>query len=222
MPLTMNVSRRTIQKARVVLDKGVPELQAAVEAGQVSVSAASEVAKMPASRQREIVARGPEAVVAAAKKSKSYIRPRGAGNPANHQPEETEHERDLKIQRRCWEATCPSARREFLSDIADEILAQALSGTPNEICEAILSHLGVDETKKILRALDKRLRNIKLDCLACGGTGFAPVRLTTACGIPLFGGSSRMKCDCSPTMQRMASATERKVPPNEAKAHRAA
>lgn len=35
----LNVSRRTIQKARVVLEKGVPELQAAVEAGHVSVSA---------------------------------------------------------------------------------------------------------------------------------------------------------------------------------------
>jgi len=56
--------------ARVVLDKGIPELQAAVETGQVSVSAASEVAEMPANRQRELVASRPKAVVAAAKNRK--------------------------------------------------------------------------------------------------------------------------------------------------------
>jgi hypothetical protein len=90
----LNVGRRTIQRARVVLEKGIPELQAAVEAGQVSVSAASEVAKMPANRQREIVASGPKAVVAAAKKTKrkraprraalrgGSRRPRTTGNPA--------------------------------------------------------------------------------------------------------------------------------------------
>ena len=72
-------------------------------------------------------------------------------------------------------------------------LAQVLEGTPAKIGEALLSHLGVDQAKKVVRALDKRLRNVKPDCLACRGTGFAPVRFTTACGIPLFGGNSRMK-----------------------------
>jgi len=128
----LNVSRRTIQKARVVLEKGVPELQAAVEAGTVSVNAASEVAKMPSSRQRELVASGPKAIVAAAKKKKRR-RPNGAGAAAANNTPETEHERDLRILRSCWECTCPSARPEFLEDVADEIRDYQLLGTPDEI-----------------------------------------------------------------------------------------
>jgi hypothetical protein len=115
----LNVSRRTIQKARIVLDRGVVELQAAVEAGHVSVSAASEVARMPANRQREIVASGPKAVVAAARKK--HRRAHGAAATAGTYQPETEHERDLRILRSCWEATCPSARREFLLGIQYEI-----------------------------------------------------------------------------------------------------
>jgi hypothetical protein len=53
-------------------------------------------------------------------------------------------------------------------------LAQDLVGTPDDICEAILRRLGVDQARKVARALDKRLRNIKPDCPACRGTGFAP------------------------------------------------
>ena len=190
----LNVSRRTIQKARVVLDKGVPELQAAVESGQVSVSAASEVAKMPASRQSEIVAGGRKSIVAAAKKNKRRRAAPGSVAAAAHYQPETEHERDLRILQSCWDASCPSARPEFLSDIADEILVLALFGTPNEICEAILSRLGVDQTKKVVRALDKRLGNIKQDCRYCEGTGFRPAQLFTPCGSPL--GPERFPCDC--------------------------
>src|SRR5262245_16323379 len=42
----LNVSRRTVQNARTIREKGIPELQAAVAANQVSLSAASQVAKM--------------------------------------------------------------------------------------------------------------------------------------------------------------------------------
>jgi len=63
----MNVSGRTVQKARVVVERGIPELQRAVEGGRVSVSAAEEVARRPEEQQREIVMRGDKAIVAAAR-----------------------------------------------------------------------------------------------------------------------------------------------------------
>jgi hypothetical protein len=75
-------------------------------------------------------------------------------------------------------------------------LAQALIGPPSEIAEEVLHHLGVDQTKKLVRELENRLRNIKADCPACQGTGFAPVHYTTACGMPL--GQGKVSCDCSP------------------------
>jgi hypothetical protein len=40
----VNVSRRSVQRARVVHDKGIPELQALVVAGKVSLNAASAAA----------------------------------------------------------------------------------------------------------------------------------------------------------------------------------
>lgn len=54
----LNVSRRTVQTAKSVLEQGTPELISAVESGKVSVSAAADVAQLPKEKQAEIVARG--------------------------------------------------------------------------------------------------------------------------------------------------------------------
>lgn len=64
----LNVGRRSVQRAREVLDQGAPELIAAVERGQVSVSAAADVAELPKGEQREIVARGEKQILEAAKR----------------------------------------------------------------------------------------------------------------------------------------------------------
>lgn len=53
----LNVSRRTVQYAREVLDEGIPELVAKVDRGEVSVTAAADLAGLPQTEQREIVAR---------------------------------------------------------------------------------------------------------------------------------------------------------------------
>jgi hypothetical protein len=72
---------------------------------------------------------------------------------------------------------------------------EVLQGSPAEICEAILYELGPDQARKIARAFDKRLSAMKPDCPACQGTGFQPIRYSTACGMPI--GQGRVKCDCS-------------------------
>ena len=73
-------------------------------------------------------------------------------------------------------------------------LAQALTGTPKQVAEAILAHLGPRDARRVLRALDKRLSAIKPDCEGCGGTGFMPVIFSTPCGMPI--GPGRHPCDC--------------------------
>jgi hypothetical protein len=58
----LNVSRRAVQQATVVRDHGTPALITQVEAGQVSVSAAAEVARLPEVAQIATVEAGPDAV----------------------------------------------------------------------------------------------------------------------------------------------------------------
>jgi len=65
-----NVSPRTVETAAKVIKTGTPELIAAVEAGTVTVSAAADVATLPAEEQRDAVAGGKDAVKAATKKAR--------------------------------------------------------------------------------------------------------------------------------------------------------
>jgi N6-adenosine-specific RNA methylase IME4/ParB-like chromosome segregation protein Spo0J len=67
----LNVGERSVARAREVQDRGAPELQRAVERGEVSVSAAADVATLPVAAQREIVARGEREILAAAKEIRS-------------------------------------------------------------------------------------------------------------------------------------------------------
>ena len=63
----LNVSRRSVFTAAKVLDKGAPELVAAVDAGQVAVSTAALVAGLPVEEQVEVVARGEREILAKAR-----------------------------------------------------------------------------------------------------------------------------------------------------------
>lgn len=63
----LNVSVASVERASTVIEKGAPELIAAVEAGEVSVSAAADVATLPKQEQVEIVARGEKEILQAAK-----------------------------------------------------------------------------------------------------------------------------------------------------------
>lgn len=63
----LNVGERTVARAREVQEHGTPELITAVERGSVSVSAAADVATLPASEQAEIVARGEREILLKAK-----------------------------------------------------------------------------------------------------------------------------------------------------------
>jgi hypothetical protein len=76
-----------------------------------------------------------------------------------------------------------------------ELGEAVIDGNAKEACDAILIHLGVDQTKRVVRALNERLRNIKRDCRGCEGTGFALYSSFTACRMPI--GQVRLPCDCA-------------------------
>lgn len=63
----LNVSERSVRTAKSVIDHGTPALVAAVDQGDVSVSAAAAVATLPVHEQAALVAEGPAAVKAKAR-----------------------------------------------------------------------------------------------------------------------------------------------------------
>lgn len=63
----LNVSVPSVQRATVVRDHGIPELQEKVATGKVAISTAADVARLPQAEQSEIVAKGEKEILARAK-----------------------------------------------------------------------------------------------------------------------------------------------------------
>ncbi len=78
----LGVSLRNVQRARVVIDHGDPELVAAVECSEASLSAAAAVASLPVDEQIDAVRSGKVAAVA-----KRLRRPATIVGEARHEPE---------------------------------------------------------------------------------------------------------------------------------------
>ena len=81
----LSVSERTVNAAVKVKDEGALELVRAVESGAASVSAAAQVATLPIEEQREIVAKGSQAIVEAAKAVREGKSPHVAHNSGNNE-----------------------------------------------------------------------------------------------------------------------------------------
>ena len=70
----LNVAARSVGRARVVQQQGVPELVEAVDSGAVAVSTAAEVATLPGAEQVEVVALGDVEILKRAKEIKTARR----------------------------------------------------------------------------------------------------------------------------------------------------
>ena len=66
----VNMSGKTYEKAKKVVANAAPELMRAADSNEISIDAAAAVATLPKAEQKKVVAEGPKAVVAAAKKVK--------------------------------------------------------------------------------------------------------------------------------------------------------
>ena len=78
----LKVSRRSVQHARAVVDHGTPELVAAVDQGEVAVSTAADLARLPADTQREVLTRTPDEIRAIAREVKERITAAGVCGPS--------------------------------------------------------------------------------------------------------------------------------------------
>ena len=122
----MNVDRKTAGAARSVINHGTPELQAAVERGEVSVSAAAEVARLPEPEQINAVSGGKPAVAKAAKAARQKRNPDARTRQENwtapSTSKESQHDRDLTFLHSAWDGACQSARAAFISGLGYEPL----------------------------------------------------------------------------------------------------
>lgn len=62
----LNVSRRTVQTAKAVIDRGSPDLQLAVERGEIKVSPAADIATLSREEQSKILERSADDILKAA------------------------------------------------------------------------------------------------------------------------------------------------------------
>jgi len=78
----LGVSRRSVQHARTVAETGCAELVQAVAAGDVSVSTAAHLARLPANTQRDVLTKTPEEIRAIAREVTARIRQAGVCGPS--------------------------------------------------------------------------------------------------------------------------------------------
>jgi hypothetical protein len=67
----LNVSVKSVQRAKKVIEKAIPELTEKVSQGEVAVSTAAVIADLPKKEQSEIVAKGEKEILSAAKEIKA-------------------------------------------------------------------------------------------------------------------------------------------------------
>lgn len=78
----LNVGERSLQRARMVIDNGIDELQSAVERKAMAVSTAADLAHLPADTQREVLTKTPEEIRAIAREVKARIKEAGVCGPS--------------------------------------------------------------------------------------------------------------------------------------------
>ena len=71
----LNVGLNTAKRARVVNEHGVPELAEAVIQGNLSISAAEQIARLPAEQQEEVMNQSKPEIVQKAKEVRERIDP---------------------------------------------------------------------------------------------------------------------------------------------------
>ena len=114
----LSVGERSVRSAREVIQKGDPELVSAVGSGEISVSAAAEIAEKPKDEQRKIVRSKSHA-----KHHKKKIAPRGSRAPAPAELDAaSRHRADLHRLQFAWEVACETSLKEFVREHWIEIM----------------------------------------------------------------------------------------------------
>jgi len=78
----LNIGKRSISRAHDVVTHGVPELAQAVQRGEMAVSTAAHLARLPLDTQREVLTKTPDEIRAIAREVKARIKAAGVCGPS--------------------------------------------------------------------------------------------------------------------------------------------
>jgi hypothetical protein len=146
----MGVSPRTVEAAGKVFKQGAPELIQGVEGGQLSVSAASDLAELPHDEQLEIVAGGKKAAAARAKQLREQkAERRSSKKAADPKPGTGKREASRPDNEK------PNANDGASAATTDGILIRQ-SDSPAQIARALIDFLGVKRAAKVGTLLRER------------------------------------------------------------------
>lgn len=157
----LNVSERTLRTAKKVIEQGAPELVAAVEQGDVSVSAAAEVSGLPQEEQAAAVAEGPDAVKAKAREVREARSTTSVGDAKHNTPqaEPVDPER-----RKLAKLTTDALIDEVLglrADLTDEKAKSARLKKEREDLASKLSEALAGEQGRVIGNLQRQLDQLK-------------------------------------------------------------
>lgn len=154
----LNVSTRTVASAAKVKDEGDPSLVSAVERGEVSVSAAADVAELPKDQQREIVARGEKEILQAAKEIRAKKSEARRAERIKRIVEISKQNAPLQTHRRYPVLYCdPPWRYEHVETESRAIENQYPTLSLEEICALPVSEIAMDDCILFLWATSPKL-----------------------------------------------------------------
>ena len=157
----LNVSERSVRTAKKVIEHGAPELVAAVEKGEVSVSAAADVSGLPQEEQAATVAEGPDAVKAKAREV------REARSTASDEAEElnTPPAEPVSPERRKLLKLTPEAAADEIeglrANLADEKAKNARLKKEREDLASKLAEALSGEQGRVIGNLQRQLDQLK-------------------------------------------------------------
>jgi N6-adenosine-specific RNA methylase IME4/ParB-like chromosome segregation protein Spo0J len=155
----LNVSEKSVRRAKQVTEQGAPELIKAVESGNVAVSTASVITELPKEEQTELVARGEKEILAAAKsirEAKTLQRRQERIERIIESTHEPTPLTEIGIKYPIIYAD-PPWQYDFAKDSADEIEEHYPTMPVEDICNLQVSDIATDDCVLFLWATSPKL-----------------------------------------------------------------
>jgi hypothetical protein len=169
----LHVGRDSVYKAQRVVGHGAPELQQAVEAGELSVSAAEVLTTLPAEEQAEVLAAGKKA----RQQKVREIRQSKSGRPAGKRSGQ-------KATAVSGSDDDPGVTKKTAASTGPEEMTLTLPRKPKALAralaEALVEHLGCDTALRVLEWAGAQIQRMRDRRPAEKRSGRAKKRTTTA------------------------------------------